>query len=93
MLYTSYYFAKRGRGNLGDRLQFLQPKKLESVPQIPPSPLAIGAAVYIWAGMLAVGVSQATAVILGAVFGFLIFLYVRLFGEDTPRRQPRVKRD
>ena len=35
-------------------------------------------AVYIWAGLLAVGVSQATSVILGAVFGFLIFLYVRL---------------
>ena len=50
-------------------------------------------AVYIWAGMLAVGVSQATSVILGAVFGFLIFLYVRLFGEETPKRQARVKRD
>jgi hypothetical protein len=46
-------------------------------------------AVFIWAGLLAVGVSQATAVIVGAVAGFLIFVYVRIYGEAEPRRPPR----
>ena len=35
------------------------------------------------------GVSQPTAVIVGGVAGFLIFLYVRIYGEEEPRRQPR----
>ena len=46
-------------------------------------------AVFIWAGLLAVGVSQPTAVIAGAVCCFLIFLYVRIYGEEEPRRRPR----
>jgi hypothetical protein len=50
---------------------------------------AFGLAVFIWAGLLAVGVSQPTSVIVGAVSLFLIFLYVRTYGEDEPRRQPR----
>ena len=50
---------------------------------------AFGLAVFIWAGLLAIGVSQPTAVIVGAVAGFLIFVYVRIYGEDEPRRQPR----
>ena len=41
---------------------------------------------YLWLGMLAVGVSKATAFILAAVAGFLIFLYVRIYGEDEPGR-------
>jgi hypothetical protein len=45
--------------------------------------------VYIWAGLLAVGISQPTAVIIGAVAGFLIFLYVRVYGEQEPRRPRR----
>jgi hypothetical protein len=48
--------------------------------------LLLGA--YIWAGMLSVGVSGATSFIIGAVSGFLIFLYVRVFGADE-RRQAR----
>jgi hypothetical protein len=43
---------------------------------------ALGLAIYIWAGMLAIGVSQPTAFIVAAVSGFLIFLFVRLRGED-----------
>src|SRR4051812_21132635 len=44
----------------------------------------LGLGLYIWIGMLAVGVSAATAFILAAVAGFLIFLYVRIYGEDEP---------
>lgn len=41
---------------------------------------------FIWIGAIAVGVSIAMGFMLGAVFGFLIFLYVRVYGEDEPRR-------
>ena len=53
--------------------------------------IALGA--FIWAGLLAVGVSQATAAILGAVAACAIFLFVRIFGEEPPRRQPGSTRD
>ena len=46
-----------------------------------------GLAVYIWAFMLAVGVAGATCVIIAAVAGFLIFLFVRLYGEEELRRR------
>jgi hypothetical protein len=39
---------------------------------------------YIWLGSAAVGVSGGTAFIIGAVAGFLIFLYVRLYGTEEP---------
>jgi hypothetical protein len=48
---------------------------------------ALVLAAYIWAGLLAVGVSQATSFILAVVAGFLIFLFVRLYGEEEPRAQ------
>jgi hypothetical protein len=41
----------------------------------------------LWFGMLAVGVSGATAFILALVLGGAIFLFVRLTGEDVPGRQ------
>ena len=44
---------------------------------------------YIWLGGIAVGVSGATAFVFGAVAGFLIFIYVMVYGTDVPRRQPR----
>jgi hypothetical protein len=47
---------------------------------------AFGLGLYLWLGMLAVGVSKPTAFILAAVAAFLIFLYVRVYGEDEPRR-------
>jgi hypothetical protein len=40
--------------------------------------------VLLWVGMLAFGVSQATALILSLLAGGVIFLYVRLTGEDRP---------
>ena len=41
----------------------------------------------LWFGMLAVGVSGATAFILALVSGGAIFLFVRLTGEDVPGRR------
>jgi hypothetical protein len=46
----------------------------------------LGLGVYLWLGMLAVGVSGATAFILSAIAGGGIFLFVRLFGGDDVRR-------
>ena len=47
--------------------------------------------VILWLGMLAVGVSKGTALLLAAVAGVAIFLFVRTFGEDDvrPRRVER----
>ena len=42
---------------------------------------------YVWAGLLAVGVSRPTAVIFAALSAGAIFLLVRTYGEDEPRRQ------
>lgn len=47
---------------------------------------AFGLGLYLWIGMLAIGVEGATAFILSAVAAFGIFFYVRLFGGDEPRR-------
>jgi hypothetical protein len=42
----------------------------------------------LWLGMLSIGVSGATALVLSLVAGGAIFLFVRVRGEDAPRRQP-----
>ncbi len=44
-------------------------------------------AVLLWAFMLGVGISKPTALIIAALAGCAIFLYVRLYGEDEPRRR------
>jgi hypothetical protein len=41
---------------------------------------------FLWFGMLAVDVSGGTAFVLALVFGALIFLFVRLFGEEELAR-------
>ncbi len=41
----------------------------------------------LWLGMLAIGVSSATAFILSLVAAGAIFLFVRLNGEDVPGRR------
>ncbi len=46
-----------------------------------------GLGLFLWLGMLAVGVSGGTAIVLSLVAAFGIFLFVRLFGEEEPRRQ------
>jgi len=47
---------------------------------------ALGLAVFIWLGGMSVGMSRATAVVVAAVSGCAIFLFVRIYGEDDPRR-------
>jgi hypothetical protein len=47
--------------------------------------------VLLWLFMLGVGISKPTAVIISAVAACAIFLYVRLYGEDEPRK-PRPAR-
>jgi hypothetical protein len=45
---------------------------------------AFGLALFMWLGMMAVGVGKGTAFILAAVLGGAIFLYVRIYGEERP---------
>ena len=40
----------------------------------------------IWLGGSMVGFSSATTFIVGAVAAFLIFVFIRVSGEDEPRR-------
>jgi hypothetical protein len=47
---------------------------------------AFGLGLYLWLGMLAIGVSGATAFVLSAVAACVIFLLVRVYGEEEPRR-------
>ncbi len=49
---------------------------------------ALGLGLFIWLGALAVGVSGLTAFVVGALAAGAIFLYVRLYGEEEPRRRP-----
>jgi hypothetical protein len=42
--------------------------------------------VYIWLGGVAIGVSRAIAFVLAVVAAFAIFVFVRTYGEDEPRR-------
>ena len=47
---------------------------------------ALGFFLYLWLGMIAIGVSKGTALVLSAVAGAAIFLYIRLYGEDRATR-------
>jgi hypothetical protein len=46
----------------------------------------VGLGLFIWLGLLAVGVSKATSFIVAAVAGAGIFLLVRILGEEELRR-------
>ncbi len=50
---------------------------------------AVGLGLYVFLGLLAIGVALGVSVIVALVATGLIFLYVRLYGEDQPRRPPR----
>jgi hypothetical protein len=50
---------------------------------------AVGLAIYIYFFLLAVGTSGATAIVLALVSFAAIWLFVRLRGEDVPRRPVR----
>ena len=41
---------------------------------------------FLWFGMLAVGVSGGAAFLLALICGALIFLFIRIFGEDELAR-------
>ena len=41
---------------------------------------------FIWIGGAAVGYGSAVTFVIGAVAAFLIFVFVRVYGEDEPRR-------
>lgn len=41
---------------------------------------------FIWIGGIAVGFGSAESFVGGCVAGFLSFLFVRVYGEDEPRR-------
>lgn len=47
---------------------------------------AFGFFLYLWLGMLAVGVGKGTAFVVAAVAGAAIFLYIRIYGEDRSSR-------
>ena len=46
---------------------------------------AVGLALFILFGSIAIGVSAATALIVAGLAGAAIFFYVRLYGEDDLR--------
>lgn len=48
---------------------------------------------YVWAGLLAIGITQVTSAILGAVAAGAIFLFVRTYGEEEPRRTRGSRRE
>ncbi len=53
---------------------------------------AIALAAYVYFGLIAIGASGATSIVLALVSFAGIWLFVRLRGEDTPmRRRPRRK--
>ena len=45
-----------------------------------------GFGLYLWLGMLSIGVNAATAFIVSAIAAGAIFLFVRLRGDDEVRR-------
>jgi hypothetical protein len=47
---------------------------------------AFGLGLYIWLGMLAIGVEGATAFIMSVLAACVIFLVVRLYGGDDVRK-------
>ncbi|HET8606118.1 MAG TPA: hypothetical protein VFL66_03715 [Gaiellaceae bacterium] len=46
--------------------------------------IALG--IFIWFGLRAIGVGNAESFMIAAVSAFAIFLFVRVYGEDEPRR-------
>jgi hypothetical protein len=47
---------------------------------------AVGFALYIFVGGLAIGWTRGISLVVAGVAGFGIFLFVRTRGEDEPRR-------
>ena len=47
---------------------------------------AFGFFLYLWLGMIALGITKGTAFVLSAVAGGAIFLFIRLYGEGRATR-------
>ena len=41
---------------------------------------------FVWIGGASVGYGSAVSFITGCVVGFLVFVFIRVYGEDEPRR-------
>jgi len=41
---------------------------------------------FVWIGGASVGYGSALCFVLGCVVGFLVFVFVRVYGEDEPSR-------
>jgi hypothetical protein len=54
---------------------------------------AAGLGLYVYFGLVAVAVDGAIAAIVAALAFAAIFLFVRIYGEDEPRRQQTRSRD
>ena len=66
------------------------PPRPPSIDQGVIAPLwAVGLGAYIYFGLLAVGASGATAIVIALVSFAAIWLLVRLRGEETPARRRR----
>jgi hypothetical protein len=72
------------------------------VPHLRPPSIAPGVSAFLWAvgfglfiylGLVGVGVSQALAVILAGLSFGAIFLFVRIFGEEELRQPTRSRGD
>ncbi len=48
---------------------------------------AFGLGLLLWLFMLGIGISKATSFIVAALVAIGIFLFVRVYGEDEPRRR------
>jgi hypothetical protein len=69
---------------LGSRAMHLRPPSIDH--GITSFLWALFFGLFIWIGGQAVGFGGAVTFIAGCVGGFLIFLFVRVYGEDEPRR-------
>jgi hypothetical protein len=49
---------------------------------------AVDFCLFLWLGMLAIGISGGAAFMLALICGALIFLFVRVLGEDELARPP-----
>lgn len=47
---------------------------------------ALGFFLYLWLGMIALGIAKGPAFVLSAVAAGAIFLFIRLYGEDRATR-------
>ena len=47
---------------------------------------AVGLGLYVWLGLRAIGIENATAFVIACLSAFAIFLFVRIYGDEEPRR-------